>query len=446
MKIEMKKIFTTLAALLIVSVGFAQLPANTKLLTPNEETPFSVKFQPRTMNKDAKMSGSFWYNYAEALNEYGYDGAIPLDFLSLFTDSMSTMPYANRSGRPQFYSVLQVFNLVSESWETFYTDYRVNGTHVEIPWLRHANPGANIAIDSVSVEVIYLRGTETPSSVVDTLVISVASAGDNYILYSSGSDPKFISYDNVTYDQDNVAMAANNSIFDRYEIFKIPLTEANANNEGTDNHNYNYTVGLTDFQNLTNAVLLVSYGMISGTPKSERDTNSIIGTELSHIRGLYRLDPRSEFANDTSGYMGSGWLQETNLTLQIGETLHDTASNYQRLFGGKYVPQIFYVGNAKRFLISALVSCSDCAGVSINDVTAKNITVRPNPATNNFTVELNNDSQAQVQLFNLVGQVVYNAQTNNQTVNVNISNLNSGVYMLKVTQNGRVYTSKVLVQ
>ena len=144
--------------------------------------------------------------------------------------------------------------------------------------------------------------------------------------------------------------------------------------------------------------------------------------------------------------MGPGWLQETNLTLQVGENIHDTATNYQRFFGGRYAPEIFYLGNSKRFLISALVSCSDCAGMSINDVTAKNITVRPNPATNNFTVELDDDSQAQVQLFNLVGQVVYNAQTNNQIVNVNISNLNSGVYMLKVTQNGRVYTSKVLVQ
>ena len=107
---------------------------------------------------------------------------------------------------------------------------------------------------------------------------------------------------------------------------------------------------------------------------------------------------------------------------------------------------LWLTGRARRFVISALVNCSNCAGISVNDLEAKNITVRPNPATNNFTVELDNDSQAQVQLFNLVGQVVYNAQTNNQTVNVNISNLNSGVYMLKVTQNGRIYTSKVLVQ
>ena len=93
------------------------------------------------------------------------------------------------------------------------------------------------------------------------------------------------------------------------------------------------------------------------------------------------------------------------------------------------------------------ITCNDCPITSVKEIEKKNINIKPNPVTNNFTVTLDeSNTSALVQLYNLVGQVVYSEQTNASEINVNVSNLNSGVYMLKINQNGKVYTSKVIVQ
>lgn len=96
--------------------------------------------------------------------------------------------------------------------------------------------------------------------------------------------------------------------------------------------------------------------------------------------------------------------------------------------------------------IGLTITCNDCDMLSVKDIEKKNITVRPNPATNQFTVDLDGEGTAQLQLFNLVGQLVYSDVTGNASATVNVSNLNSGVYVLKITQNGKVYTSKVVVR
>ena len=73
------------------------------------------------------------------------------------------------------------------------------------------------------------------------------------------------------------------------------------------------------------------------------------------------------------------------------------------------------------------------------------LTVYPNPATNHFTVNTGNDEKASIQLFNIVGQQVY-SETFTGSTTVSVANLHSGVYMLKVNQNGKVNTTKVVVK
>ena len=75
----------------------------------------------------------------------------------------------------------------------------------------------------------------------------------------------------------------------------------------------------------------------------------------------------------------------------------------------------------------------------IEDPEEQTINVYPNPASSNLKV--NFEGEANIQLFNLVGQMVYSTTaTDNATINV--SNLRSGVYMLKVNDK----TVKVVVR
>lgn len=74
------------------------------------------------------------------------------------------------------------------------------------------------------------------------------------------------------------------------------------------------------------------------------------------------------------------------------------------------------------------------------------LTMYPNPVANGATLNITttNTSDMTVQIFNILGKEVHNTTVNNNTIE--ISNLNSGVYMVKITQDGKTATRKLVVQ
>lgn len=69
--------------------------------------------------------------------------------------------------------------------------------------------------------------------------------------------------------------------------------------------------------------------------------------------------------------------------------------------------------------------------------------IYPNPTTGNFTIE--GADVARIEVYNLVGQKVYEAQ--GKTVTVDASNWNKGIYMINIIdQNGSIKTQKLMVK
>lgn len=72
--------------------------------------------------------------------------------------------------------------------------------------------------------------------------------------------------------------------------------------------------------------------------------------------------------------------------------------------------------------------------------------IYPNPSNGNFQVNLENDGKAQIEIFNMLGQLVHETTlTGNRLNNVNTS-LSSGYYILTVNQNGNKATEKIIIQ
>jgi hypothetical protein len=86
--------------------------------------------------------------------------------------------------------------------------------------------------------------------------------------------------------------------------------------------------------------------------------------------------------------------------------------------------------------------------VNTKDVNNANIEVYPNPFNNNVTVSLADNTPATIEVVSLQGVSVYNATTNstNSFANVNLTQLTSGVYFIKVTQNGNTTVQKLVKQ
>jgi endoglucanase len=67
----------------------------------------------------------------------------------------------------------------------------------------------------------------------------------------------------------------------------------------------------------------------------------------------------------------------------------------------------------------------------------------PNPATNILNVQSNSRID-NVSIFNVVGQEVVSMKSNEELIKVDVSSLNSGVYVVKATIEGKISTSKFI--
>tara|TARA_B100000073_G_C23719019_1_gene566958 strand:- start:426 stop:1559 length:1134 start_codon:yes stop_codon:yes gene_type:complete len=82
--------------------------------------------------------------------------------------------------------------------------------------------------------------------------------------------------------------------------------------------------------------------------------------------------------------------------------------------------------------------------LSFNNISFENdLTVFPNPSTGilNFTEELQNEK---IEIFSLTGQKIYERQVTN--INSIKLNLNTGIYLLKISNNLRVKNSKIIIR
>jgi len=81
---------------------------------------------------------------------------------------------------------------------------------------------------------------------------------------------------------------------------------------------------------------------------------------------------------------------------------------------------------------------SDCAGISVENVNSKNLTVSPNPSTGIFNLS----QKASYEVMDLTGKII--ARGNAQTID--LRNSNSGMYILKMDANDKISTQKIIVK
>lgn len=82
---------------------------------------------------------------------------------------------------------------------------------------------------------------------------------------------------------------------------------------------------------------------------------------------------------------------------------------------------------------------------SSGNVSASNLEIFPNPATNNFTIKAN--ALENVKVYDAIGNLVFNENSYTaSSVIVDTSVLKAGVYFVQATSNGAISTSRVLVK
>jgi len=83
---------------------------------------------------------------------------------------------------------------------------------------------------------------------------------------------------------------------------------------------------------------------------------------------------------------------------------------------------------------------------AIGEVTASTISIYPNPATSEFTIELPNGKPFTAEIYNLTGKCVKRSADLNSGETIQVSELNSGIYLVKITSNKTVIVKKITIQ
>ena len=420
----MKKIYTTLMLVLIASLSFAQIST---INVKDGQNHFPV--QKRTMNTlERAGAGSWWFSYCDDLQFY-MGQELEYGGVTFLQDSVATIQYSDGDGRPQFYSFVQIFDFTEQIWYDLYNGLTTeDGTPIPVP---HIGGTSSYSIDSMSCIYSYSRGTNVAPTVVDTLVMTImATSTLEYQTLTSGGNPAF-KQAKLNYDINGATMS--NASYPKFYQVKYPLTI----DDTTGGYFAYKNLPVVGFNNLSHKTVAVAYFFVSGTPN--RTLASVVGTDINRFVAYYHEDPRSEY--NTNG--------TTALTTEKSNSMNAmewSVADATYFLYGKYIHNKVWNGNLKRPGISVYASCNDCAWVGVAEADQKNISVRPNPATDNFTVTLVDNTNASIQLYNIVGQMVYNQTTSEQAATINVSDLTSGIYMLKVSQSGKTYTTKVVVK
>jgi len=83
--------------------------------------------------------------------------------------------------------------------------------------------------------------------------------------------------------------------------------------------------------------------------------------------------------------------------------------------------------------------------LAVNQNTIAGLKVYPNPVTNGtLFIDTNADADKSVAIFDVLGKQVINTKTSSNSVNV--SNLKGGVYIVKITEEGKTATRKLVIR
>ena len=132
----------------------------------------------------------------------------------------------------------------------------------------------------------------------------------------------------------------------------------------------------------------------------------------------------ANYTNMSNIISGLNWANGTNLWIKWVDN-NDSGAN------GLYAIENF------------IISVNQALGVKQNAIAGLNM--YPNPVANGTLFITSKNSEAKsVSIYDLLGKQVLNSKTSNNAVNV--SNLKGGSYIIKITEDGKTDTKKLIIQ
>jgi hypothetical protein len=175
-------------------------------------------------------------------------------------------------------------------------------------------------------------------------------------------------------------------------------------------------------------------------------SNNLTPYYMDSVNGFttYRVSP---IALPTHFYFG--WAQTDVRNLQIGYDLNSTKGRPHMFIysstTGVWQSSTLYTNGSP--MIRLLLGHSYQVPSGAKDITISPIKAYPNPTTGILTFDLPDaESTYRLELYNILGQMNLSQTIDNGNKTINISNLDQGVYMLRLTDrsSGISYQNKIV--
>jgi hypothetical protein len=96
--------------------------------------------------------------------------------------------------------------------------------------------------------------------------------------------------------------------------------------------------------------------------------------------------------------------------------------------------------------LSVRSGCVDFLGDIKETESEKEIEVFPNPSKGIFTFDFINEKEAQIEIYNIFGEIVYQAKLNNQKPEIDLSSKAKGIYFYKLLfPDNKISTGKLII-
>ena len=100
-----------------------------------------------------------------------------------------------------------------------------------------------------------------------------------------------------------------------------------------------------------------------------------------------------------------------------------------------------FTSNAPQAEVEFLTNCN----MGINDNNLNLFTIYPNPVQNNLTIQSETNTIKEIFIYNMIGQKIQSIKSNNmQNINVDVSLLQSGTYIIEIITNGGTMKNKFI--
>ena len=326
-----------------------------------------------------------------------------------------------------------------------------DGATINIPYT-----GSDTTITSVSTTSGGIIGGDNPSTTADgTITITGLSEGDAWdITVNGGNCDGSSSSSTIPTDQCDPPRSTCFDLSTGSELFDLVVVTANSQSE-----EWTYTEGIYDMNGYVgNGVQeQVETWLVFGPLDMTSVTDLVLAFDA--VEGYSGTDLVVAYASSYSGCpSGTSWTTAETLTATGSYDVNLSAASGTDIYIGiQYVDDGVdgYSGWSLSYVVlEGHGSCptlgtrptSNCQTAGVVENQIEGFALYPNPVTNGeFTISSNNSIEKNIAIYSVIGKQIYSKRVKSNEI-IDISNLTTGFYIVRVEEEGQIATRKLIVK